>query len=86
MPCRNAHAGFQRESLESVVAQTIESWELLLVDDASDDPRTLDVLEELARRGDPRVRAAASASRHVTGAVNAGMRLARTHFVCTLPD
>ena len=84
MPCRNAHAGFLREALESVFAQTIESWELLLVDDASDDPRTLDVLAELARRGDPRVRVAASASPHITGAVNTGMRLARTPFVCTL--
>lgn len=84
MPCRNPHLGFLTEALESVFCQTSERWELIVVDDASDDPQTHAALEALGARGDPRVRIAASASQYVTGALNTGMRLARTPFVCTL--
>jgi glycosyltransferase involved in cell wall biosynthesis len=84
IPCRNAHVGFLAEALESVFAQSTSRWELLLVDDASDDRRTLEALEGISARGDERVRVAASASRHVTGALNTGMSLTRTPFVCAL--
>jgi glycosyltransferase involved in cell wall biosynthesis len=84
MPCRNAHAGFLAEALASVFAQSTGRWELLLVDEASEDRRTRDAIAELAARGDERVRVAASDSRHITGALNTGMRLARTPFVCAL--
>jgi glycosyltransferase involved in cell wall biosynthesis len=84
MPFRNPHAGFVTEALDSVFAQTTGRWELLVVDDGSDDRAATAVLSALGARRDPRVRIAASASPHVTGALNTGMRLAGTPFVCTL--
>jgi glycosyltransferase involved in cell wall biosynthesis len=84
VPCRNAHVGFLADALESVFGQSTARWELLVVDDASNDPSTLEALEALSMRGDERVRVVASASSQVTGALNTGMRLATTPFVCSL--
>ena len=53
MPSYNSER-FVAESIESVIAQTIDNWELLVVDDASVDSTT-DIVAEFQRR-DPRVR------------------------------
>jgi glycosyltransferase involved in cell wall biosynthesis len=84
MPCRNVHAGFLDQALASVFAQTSPEWELVVIDDGSDEPATLDALGRLAARRDGRVRVVASRGRLVTGALNTGMAEARTPFVCTL--
>lgn len=54
VPCFRS-AAYVRRALDSVLAQTEEDWELVAVDNASDDG-TFEVLEEYAAR-DPRVRA-----------------------------
>ena len=51
MPCYNA-ADYIGETIESVLAQTYENWELLIVDDGSTD----DSLSVIARYNDPRIR------------------------------
>jgi glycosyltransferase involved in cell wall biosynthesis len=84
MPCRNAHVEFLEEALESVFLQDSGRWELLIVDDHSDDRATLRVLRSIAARRDERVRVVTSRGRMVTGALNTGMSLARTPFVCAL--
>jgi len=53
MPAYNA-ASTLGEAVESVLAQTFESWELVIVDDGSTD-RTLSIAEAYAA-GDPRIR------------------------------
>ena len=53
MPAYNADR-FIAESIESVIAQTVEAWELIIVDDASTDG-TLDIVAGYGRR-DPRIR------------------------------
>lgn len=53
MPAHNADR-FLKESIESVVAQSYENWELLLVDDGSRD-RTREIADAFARR-DSRIR------------------------------
>ena len=53
MPSYNAER-FIAESIESVIAQTIEDWELVIVDDASTDA-TADVVGDYQRR-DERIR------------------------------
>jgi glycosyltransferase involved in cell wall biosynthesis len=84
MPCRNAHVAFLEEALASVFAQTSGAWHLLVIDDGSDSPDTLEALGALAGRRDGRVRVVGSRSARITGALNTGMREARTPFVCTL--
>ncbi|MGY1769904.1 glycosyltransferase [Blastococcus sp. SYSU D00813] len=56
MAARNA-AGSVREAIESVVEQTVDGWELIVVDDASDDG----TLNEIRSVGDSRIRVVANA-------------------------
>lgn len=53
MPAYNS-AGTIRDSIESIQAQTVTDWELIVIDDASKDD-TADILRELAS-GDGRIR------------------------------
>lgn len=53
MPSYNAER-FIAESIDSVIAQTVEDWELIIIDDASTDA-TLDLVSDY-RRHEPRVR------------------------------
>jgi len=54
MPTFNA-GKFLPGSIESILGQTYQNLELLITDDCSSDPATLDTLEEYSRR-DPRVK------------------------------
>src|SRR5690242_10983341 len=84
MPCRNAHARFFALALRSVLQQSSSRWHLLVIDDGTDLPETLDVLRGIARRGDPKIGIVPGEARGITGALNAGMQAAPTPFVCAL--
>ena len=80
MPAHNA-AEFIDDAIHSVLGQTYENWELLIVDDASDD-NTLEVVKQF---GDERIRVI-SCKRN-GGAVkarNRGVRVSRGKFLCFL--
>jgi glycosyltransferase involved in cell wall biosynthesis len=84
MPCRDAHPRFLVLALRSVLEQSSPRWRLLVIDDASERADTLGVLRRLERSRDPRMRIIPSTSRHVTGALNTGMRAVTTPYVCVL--
>ncbi len=84
MPCRDASPSLFREALSSVFAQTSPLWNLIVIDDHSEEPGTLDLLSKLRDRGDMRVRVIESRSPMVTGALNTGMKAAKTPYVCAL--
>lgn len=48
-PVYNTDPAMLRAAVESVVAQTYDNWELVLIDDASPSPRTRSTLEELTQ-------------------------------------
>lgn len=80
MPLHNM-AAFVRESAGSILSQTFDDLELLVVDDASTDD-TVAILRSL---GDPRVRVISGAGRlRFSGALNLGLDQARGVFVARM--
>ena len=74
------------ETAESVFRQSLQRWEWLIVNDGSDDPTALAVLERY-RAGDPRVRVIDQPRNQGPGAArNTGYRAARCEYVCQLDD
>lgn len=78
--CYNQGA-FLEDALYSVLGQTFPDWEVIVVNDGSDDPDTNDLLANLRL---PRVRVHHQANAGLPAARNAGMRLARGEFVVPL--
>ena len=75
MPSYNAEA-FIAESMESVIGQSVEDWELIVIDDASTDG-TRDIVEGYRRR-DRRIRLLTQATNHgAAHARNLGLDQAR---------
>lgn len=75
------HAGFLREALESLVAQTFSDWEALVVNNYSEDG-TLDVIEAF---NDPRIRVDNFRNNGVIGASrNRGIRLSQGKYIAFL--
>lgn len=81
MPAYNSEPRFLREAVDSVREQVWPHWELLLVDDASDDPTTLAVLAEL-EDVDERVRVLRRRENgHISAASNTALEQARGEWV-----
>lgn len=80
VPCFNS-GEFLGEALESVRRQTFQDVEIVVVDDGSDDPATLDILRSLDA---PRTRVVRQENRGLAGARNTGFREARGRYVCPL--
>lgn len=77
------HAAFIRECLDSVLAQSFESWELLVLDDGSLD-ETGAIVQSY---GDPRIRYVQQAHRGLDGLVdsyNRGLSMCRAPLVAIL--
>jgi glycosyltransferase involved in cell wall biosynthesis len=80
IPCYN-QAAFLDECLRSLVAQTFQAWEAIVVDDAS----TEDITAVVANAGDPRIRLTRHASNRGLGASrNTGFKLSAAAFVLPL--
>lgn len=81
LPVYNSEATLPR-TLDSLLAQTCQDWELLAVDDGSTDA-TPEILRSAARR-DPRIRPVSRPRTGLVAALNAGLNLARGVFVARL--
>ncbi|MEO1992348.1 MAG: glycosyltransferase [Pirellulales bacterium] len=84
MPCKNPKVTFFREAVDSVLSQSSPNWNLIVIDDHSSDPFTLEMLCALNANSDPRVSVVSNVSMLITGALNTGMEHASTPFVCSL--
>lgn len=83
LPCRNAAATLPG-ALDSLLAQTLPDFEIIAVDDGSDDQgRTWDVLCEYARR-DPRIRPLKQPHLGVALANNAAVEAGSTPYVARM--
>jgi glycosyltransferase involved in cell wall biosynthesis len=80
LPCRNAETTL-RESLDSILKQSLGDFEILMVDDGSTD-KTGSIM---ARYRDPRVRKIRfPKSRGIAAALNAGLKAARGKFIARM--
>lgn len=79
LPCYNAHRHLG-QTLESLRAQSFRDFEVIVVDDGSTDPTTLDFLKSL---GDD-IRVVHQENRGLPGARNTGFRVAQGEFVLPL--
>jgi glycosyltransferase involved in cell wall biosynthesis len=80
VPCFN-HGQFIRETVDSVLAQTLQDFEIIVVDDGSTDPHTRQALEELPRE---RVTVLTTENRGLPAARNHAARNAHGEFCCAL--
>ena len=77
---------FIRESLDSVLAQTFQDWELLLIDDGSNDGST-EIAQQYARAFPAKIRYfehAGHENRGISASGNVGLRAARAAYVAFL--
>lgn len=79
MPAYNQSA-FLRQAIDSVVSQTYEDWELVVVDDGSTDATP----EQLERISDARIITHRQSNRGCPSALNAAFRLSRGDFIVIL--
>ena len=80
IPCFN-HGRFIDEAVESVLAQTFQDFEIVIVDDGSTDARTR---ETLARVNAPRTAVLSTANRGLPAARNFAARHASGELYCAL--
>ncbi len=80
IPCYN-HGTYLPDAIASIFAQTWPDYEIIVVDDGSDDPQTLKVLEEIK---DSRVSVHHTPNGHLSAARNFGIRQSRGEFILTL--
>jgi glycosyltransferase involved in cell wall biosynthesis/GT2 family glycosyltransferase len=72
------------ETVQSVLQQSFQQWEWLIVNDGSTDPQSLSMLD-LYREGDPRIRVIDHAvNRGLSTARNTGFHAARSRYVVQL--
>jgi glycosyltransferase involved in cell wall biosynthesis len=78
LPVRNG-APFLAQAIESIQAQTVTSWRLLVLDDGSTD-RTAQIAKRYAAQ-DGRIRVVQYPARGLIDTLNAGLKLCRAPFV-----
>jgi glycosyltransferase involved in cell wall biosynthesis len=78
VPCYN-HGAYLPDALASVAAQTFRDFEVVVVDDGSDDPETRRVLDSLETQ---RMRVVRTAHRGLPAARNAGARETSAPLLC----
>jgi glycosyltransferase involved in cell wall biosynthesis len=80
IPCYNM-GEFIDATVDSILAQSFKGFEIIIVDDGSDDPETVTKLDELAARGLAVLR---TPNRGVASARNCGVKAARGRYILPL--
>lgn len=82
IPCFNL-GGYAAEAVDSVLAQTFQDFEIVIVNDGSTDPTTQPQLDAIASR-DARIRVLHSVNRGLAGARNLGIESAAGQYILPL--
>ncbi|HEV8716123.1 MAG TPA: glycosyltransferase [Candidatus Binatia bacterium] len=76
------HAAYLPETIESVLRQTYQNWELIVIDDGSTDATP----EIIRRYSDARMRVYRQENRGLSATLNRGIELARGRYFAFLPS
>lgn len=77
-------APYVRKAIESIVSQTYEDWELIIVDDGSTDESLKVVGKKVSELGNERVRVISQTNVGVAATRNNGVAASRGEYVCFL--
>lgn len=80
MSTRDERPGFLERALDSILAQTLQDLEIVLIDDGSSSPATLQALERWATR-DARIRLYRQPPRGLTASLNFGLAQCRAPWI-----
>lgn len=80
IPCFN-YGRYVEEAIDSILAQTWQDFEIIVVDDGSDDAHTLDILDCLKK---PKTRILRQKNGKPSTARNAGIRISQGKYICCL--
>jgi len=86
VPVYNVAEAFFNEMVSSVITQTYENWELVLVDDASSNPDVRNWIAEYSAKNGKIVHKFLKTNHRISGATNEGIRIARGEFVALLDN
>ena len=75
---------FLHDMVKSVLAQTYDNWELLLVDDASPNQKIREILADYAQREGRIKPVYLTENHHIAGATNEGIKVANGEFISLL--
>jgi len=84
MPCKDPKGAFFKKTLESVFSQNTPVWNLIVIVDHNEKIATINDLKELSISKDKRVSVIKNESKLITGALNTGMKYAKTPYVCSV--
>lgn len=84
MPCKDSKVSFFKKALDSVLKQSSPCWNLVVIDDHSTSVETVKSLKDLNKSNDNRISVIENKSNFITGALNTGMRYAKSPYVCSL--
>jgi glycosyltransferase involved in cell wall biosynthesis len=82
MPLKNYHFNYLKKAVECVINQSCPYWHLLIIVEKSDFDHFRELLEK--ELGDSRIEILINKGRKLAGAINTGMRYAKTDFVALL--
>ena len=83
VPTFNPSEKFLAATVESVIAQVYEDWELMLIDDGSDTAGVEAFLEKMKQR-DVRIQTGSQVHGGISSALNAGLALAKGEWIALL--
>ena len=83
MPIHEPEIGWLEEAIDSVMQQTISTWELILIDDGNA-PEIASVLTELCQQDERLKLLRNTTNLHIAGALNRGMSIANGDWVFVL--
>jgi glycosyltransferase involved in cell wall biosynthesis len=82
IPCYN-HGKYIRETVNSVLNQTFTDYEIIIVDDGSNDLETLSELDRIGKEN-PKIKIIHQKNGHLSNARNNGIRIAQGEFFLPL--